>query len=285
MAEKRTSTTATPLTEEHGFLQAELEPDANGVLTPAYYGDAAGEPEAFSQGCALADVSGTVGTVVEGADAAAFVSMAFAGPVPAPGQLVESVALRGDGTVVSPALVACLGDYYGFWAPAETAQQLADWLEGVAAIEQAGTKAFSDVKLERAAATVTLLLAGPDSERVLSDYLAPGASLPPVGAIANVALDRIPVVCGRIAVNGRAWTLLWVPEARARVLWRSLLSFEQVTPVGTSAVWGQIEEAAPGIGDLLDDPESAPLPADCGLAGLLRASGYIGARALTELRS
>lgn len=281
-----TSSKATPLTQEHGYLGAELEPDPNGVLTPSYYGDATGEPEAFAEGCALADITGTVGSVIEGADAGAFVSMAFAGPVPGPGQLVESVALRGDGTVVSPVLVACLGPYYGFWAPAETSEQLTDWLEGVAAIEQAGQKAFADVTISHAAATVTLLLAGPGSEKVLADYLAPGASLPPAGFIANLALDKIPVVCGRTPVNGRTWTLLWVPEARARVLWRSFLSFEQVTPVGTSAVWGQIEAAAPGIGDVLDEPDAQILPAGCGLAGLLRpAGGFIGARALTELKA
>lgn len=286
MAKSAPSTKATPLTQEHGYLGAELEPDANGVLTPSYYGDAAGEPEAFAAGCALADMSGTVGSVVEGADAGAFLQMAFAGPLPVPGQLVESVALRGDGTVVSPALVACLGDYYGLWAPAETAQQLTGWLEGVAAIEQAGSRAFSDVKLGHAAAMVTLLVAGPDSERVLSDYLAPDASLPAVGSIANLMLDRIPTVCGRVDVNGAPWTLLWVPETKARVLWRSLLSFEQVTPVGSSAVWGQIEEQAPGLGALLDDPDSAPLPQECGAAGLLRADGgFIGARALAELHS
>lgn len=282
------------LSQEHALLGATLEPAANGYLEASYYGDGSQEPEAFRQGAALCDLGSLVSTCISGKEAAAFVSAVFTGPVPFAGQVTCSLALTGTGTIVSPALVAGIGPQdFCVWAPAETAEGLDSWLHGIAAIEQDGKAPYASVSFEPGAPfSTTLAMIGPKTREVLGDYLAEGTALPASGTLANVALDAIECVMLHPEIPGvqkdlrQDAYLLVIPNQKVTVLWRSFLSFNTVTPVGTSAFWGWIQELCPGLVDLLDDPAKPVTPQDLSLTGWLRPTNdFIGARALAEAQT
>ncbi len=286
MADENGTPEAVPgnvLEGEHLLLGGSMEPDAQGRPEAAWYGDGAGEPAAFREGCALADVGSLVATCISGDAADAFVSAVFTCYVPAPGRLAGALSLMGDGRVVAPVILAGLAPTeFCVWCPAELAAGLGEWMRGIAAVESGGVAPYSSVEFSHGAPlSTTLMLAGPEAAVVLGDYLSEGASLPGPGTLANVRLDAIDTVVMRPEVGSFSPYLVVVPDASARVLWRSLLSFQSVAPVGTSAVWGRVAEEAPGLVDFLDDPIGRRLPADLGLQGLLRpGDDFIGARAL-----
>lgn len=272
-----------PLLEELALLGAVVEDDALGRPEAAYFGDGATEPEAFENGCALADMGGLAALYISGEGAEGFCSAVFTAEPPVAGSLAWSLALMGDGTVVAPVLLAgtAPGEWCAWSAP-ETAEGLAAWLEGIRSIEQDGVAPYATVEVGPGAPFSTMLMvAGPKAEAVLEDYVPTAAALPAPGTIANVMLDAIPTVMLRPTVGGDAPWLALVPDPKVRVLWRSLLSFETVIPVGSSAVWGRVERACPGAVAFLDDPRPGATPADLGLERLLRPEGgFIGARAL-----
>lgn len=280
-----TDAPANVLEGEHLLLGATMEPGATGRPEAAWYGDGAKEPAAFREGCALADVGGLVATCVSGEAASAFMSAVFTSYVPQPGRVLGALALMGDGRVIAPALVAGLAENeFCVWCPGELSEGLVEWMRGIAAVESDGVAPYASVEFSCGAPlSCTLMLAGPDAAAVLGDYLAPGASLPEPATLSNVRLDAIDTVVARPVVGSFVPYLIVVPDASAQVLWRSFLSFPNVCPVGTSAVWGRVAEEASGLVDFLDEPMAKRTPQDLGLEGLLRpGDGYIGARALAE---
>lgn len=274
---------ANPLLEELALLGAVVEDDALGRPEAVYFGDGAAEPRAFDGGCALADMGGIAALYISGEGAQEFCSTVFTAEPPAAGDLAWSLVLMGDGTVMAPVLLAgtAPGEWCAWTAP-ETAEGLSAWLEGIRSIEQDGVAPYASVEMGPGAPFSTMLmLAGPEAQAVLRDYVPADAELPAPGTIANVTLDAIPTVMLRPVLGGDAPWLALVPDPKVRVLWRSFLSFETVSPVGSSAVWGRIERACPRAVAFLDDPRPGVKPADLGLEGLLRPEGgFIGARAL-----
>ncbi|MEY8436505.1 hypothetical protein AAK967_02005 [Atopobiaceae bacterium 24-176] len=281
----RTEAPANVLEGEHLLLGATMEPGATGRPEAAWYGDGTKEPVAFEEGCALADVGGLVATCISGDAASAFVSAVFTSYVPEPGSVLGALALMGDGRVVAPALVAGLAvNEFCVWCPGELSEGLMEWMRGIAAVEEGGVAPYASVELSCGAPlSSTLMVAGPDATAVLGDYLAPDAALPKPATLSNVRLDAIDTVVLRPAIGSFSPYLVVAPNAFAQVLWRSLLSFPNVSPVGTSAVWGRVADEAPGLVDFLDEPMARRTPKDLGLQGLLRpGDSYIGARALAN---
>ena len=66
--------TQAPLYDEHLLLGGIFEGDDPLLATPVRYGDASGEADAFSHGCALCDLSGMTGILVSGPGADSFVA-------------------------------------------------------------------------------------------------------------------------------------------------------------------------------------------------------------------
>lgn len=273
----------TLLHHEHELLGATFSTDAQGVLAPDFYGSAQGEPEAFDASCALCDVSAVRSLLVTGASAGQFVSVALSCKELSLGDLRFALVLAGDGMVVSCVLAGRTGDdEYVIWCPSERVDTLTDWLDDMADIDQDGFRPFADLSIADVTGRLqSLLLAGPDTDKVLGDYLAPGARLPRQGSICSVDLDDIACLVGRIRCGHDTLTLLLVPPVRTVALWRSLLSFERVVPVGLSALWGRVELTCPGAVDLVDEPDLRCDPASLGLDCLLRRDAtFVGARAL-----
>ncbi|MCI1665365.1 MAG: hypothetical protein LKI25_03225 [Atopobiaceae bacterium] len=273
------------LYDEHALLGATFVADPYGVLVPDFYGDGNGEPEAFDSGCALTDVSGMRTLLVSGVSASEFVPIVATCEALQVGEVSWSLVLAGDGGIVACVLLARTGDdEYVFWCPQERASALDEWLTALAEAEQDGVRPFKGLSVADVTGRLeTLLLAGPSSEEVLSDYLSDGESIPIPGHIEQLLLDSTECLAGSVTLGPDVLTLVLVPTPKARVFWRSLLSFEQVVPVGLSALWARIGSSMPGALELADEPDTHPKPAEAGLESLMRGNhDFVGARGLVK---
>ena len=201
------------------------------------------------------------------------------------GEARLSAVLAGDGSLVGIPVFARFSEgEYLCWDPTPRADILDAWMGFVRSIESDGVAPYAATDVEDVSdATVPLLLWGPMAEEVLSDYLAPDDALPAVGRIASVLLDgTISCVLVRPAQLPHALLLL-VPEQHATILWRSLLSFNVVCPVGRLALWRHLVDLWPHAEDLLGHDRVTIGRDDLLGAGLVRPSyDFIGGRAIQE---
>ena len=281
-----------PLLREHQLLGATFSTSAEtGDLVVEGYGFE-GEEDAFRSGCALLDASEALSLLVSGGDtvdgivaASGYSCALFAARHPQVGEARLSAVLAGDGSVVGiPVLARFSEGEYLCWDPTPRSDTLDAWMGFVHSIESDGVAPYAATDVEDVSdATVPLLLWGPMSEEVLSDYLAPDDELPAVGRIASILLDgTISCVLVRPAQLPHALLLL-VPEQYATILWRSLLSFNVVRPVGRRAFWQHLVYLWPHAEDLLGHDRVTIGREDLLGAGLVRPTGdFIGGRAILE---
>ncbi|MDO4428894.1 MAG: aminomethyl transferase family protein [Atopobiaceae bacterium] len=235
------------LHEEHALLGASFEPsETTGLLAVRSYArEAACAPAAGE--ARLTDLTGAAYLLLSGSDAEPLAYAAFAGsPLPV-GECAFSATLSGDGALLSMPLVARCGDTeFVVIDPSPRGEALAAWTGLLARAESDGVRAFPLVSIcDASEMLVPLALCGPAAEHVLSDYLH-GVSLPAPGQVRQLRLDAIGVVVVRPgAPLAQDVIVVLVPPARARVLWRSLLSFTEVSPVGVPAFAGILAGALP----------------------------------------
>ena len=270
------------LHDEHLLLGGQMAEAAGGLLAPQRY-EGVDEAAAFAEGVALVDLSGMGSCLVTGPAASALCNAVFAGRTLDLGEVACELALLGDGAIASLALLARTGrDELACWDLAGRGDTLISWMGFVAAIEQQGVRPFDGCELDDAAeALVPLLLWGPQATNVLADYL--GEQLPPgPGTIANRKLDRIACLVATPQLGEQPCHLVLVPPAYARVLWRSFLSFQTVSPVGLEALVEQVKTVYPflqGSGEAADRIACPRKQLES--LGLLREDGsFIGARGL-----
>lgn len=272
------------LYQEHLLLGAQFgEGRFPHLALPQRYGAAQGESGAFSQGAALSDLTGTRSLLVSGAPAQAFCEAAFAGRRLAVGECRFEPALGGDGTLMSVPLLARTGDSeYVLWDASERYELLASWLEFLAGVSQDGYAPYAGLQREDVTGRlVPLTLWGPGSAHVLEDYLSSGVSLPGRGHVRDVSLDRIPGIVAAPPTADGSCHLVLVPPDYARTIWRSLLSFNEVTPVGEEALVAHAEGQLGWLGWIEDTDKIVPTAAELQRWGLARPDGgFVGARAL-----
>lgn len=273
------------LRPEHELLGADFSHnDVLDLSVPSCYGTLDDELAALNEGVALSDLSGISITLLAGAPADSFCSAAFAAPQPAVGRTSFSAVLTGDGALASVGLLAHTGDgEFLCFDGSDRAELLYSWIDFLAHVEQNGVVPFEGLELADASAQLLpLLLAGPDAARILSDYCTEG--LPETGCVASVMLDQIRCLVVRLPDDARAGYLILVPPAYARILWRSFLSFGEVTPVGSRALtqqadylWGWHSHVS--TKDRLEVGER-----DLRSWGLIRSDmSFVGARGLAQL--
>lgn len=269
---------------EHLLLGASLSQAVEGL--PPAVGSYAGEKDLahVREGAILSDLTGTTYLLLSGDAAPALFSSVFAGDEPAVGEARFGAVLSGSGEVISVPLALRTGDHeHVMLDPTPRGEALSAWVRFVASAERDGHAPYRGASVEDASGMlVPLLLAGAASRRVLGDYLrTPGEALPGAGEVRSVHLDAIPAIAARVPAPGpEAWLLL-VPYRSARVLWRSLLSFTEVAPVGAHAVVALFRELLPWSAALA--PEGPRGIGRAGLEGwgLVRAgSDFVGARSL-----
>lgn len=272
-----------PLYAEHLLLGASFDDDEPLLAAPPHYGDPQTERTPFVEGCALADLSGMTALLVSGQGSDAFVAAACANPTLAVGECAFGAVVTGDGSIASVPLVARTGDAeYLVWDASERGLMLQPWLSFLAEIEQNGFRPFGSTRVEDASdALVPLLLWGPHAQTILADYVPSIEALPAAGHVANVRLDRIECLVAHLPKAGTPCYLVLVPPAAARLLWRSLLSFAVVDPVGTTSLGAHARATIPWVETVLDQSRI-----ELGLDQLLtwelarEEGGFVGQRAL-----
>lgn len=265
---------------EHLLLGAEFEvSDSIGVERVARYAN----ESASDSDTVLADLTGCAYLLASGPDAEAFCTAALAGRELRVGEQAWEASLNGAGRLVSVPLLMRTGDQeHVILDASERGDALAAWVSFLAhARSGEGDAAFPDLLLEEASGMlVPLLLAGPAAPHVLADYLHDDDELPDEGVVAQLRLDDIAALVTRLAGSfAPSAYLVFAPVAHARILWRSLLSFTEVTLVGHRRLRALLERA-PWSRALVEGTPAATR-AELSEWGIVRADQtFVGARAL-----
>ena len=248
-------------------------------LAQSFYGEKPLE-EALKD-CALIDLSGIGYTLVSGTSSQNFVEAVFAGKQLEVGEASFECALTGDGSLSSIGLLARSGqNEYVVLDASERSLVLDEWLSIIASVEQNGVAPYAEVSLEDATSLLTpLLLAGKKTKKVLMDYLGE-QTLPEDSKLCNLMLDQtIPVLVANVSTKKVPAYLVMVPPVHTVILFRSLLSFETVHPLGHKQLIEGLKTYLPWFSELASNTKVVVAKDKLEGWGLLRASDdFIGAR-------
>ena len=231
--------------------------------------------------CALVDLSGISYTLVSGAVAQNFVEAVFAGKQLEVGETSFECALTGDGSLSSIGLLARSGqNEYVVVDASERSLILEEWFAVIASVEQNGVAPYAEVALEDATPLLTpLLLAGKKAKNVLLDYLGE-QELPQDSSLCNLLLDQsIPALVANVSSKKIPAYLVMVPPVHTVILFRSLLSFEVVHPLGRKQLLEALKMYLPWFSELVSHTKVVIAKDKLEGWGLLRDSyDFIGAR-------
>ena len=262
------------------YLGAQFSTSTEGFnLAQSFYGEKPLE-EALKD-CALIDLSGIGYTLVSGTSAQNFVEAVFAGKQLKVGETSFECALTGDGSLSSIGLLARSGqNEYVVLDASERSLVLDEWLSIIASVEQNGVAPYAAVSLEDATPLLTpLLLAGKKAKKVLMDYLGE-QKLPEDSKLCNLMLDQtIPALVANVSTKKVPAYLVMVPPVHTVILFRSLLSFETVHPLGHKQLIEGLKTYLPWFSELASNTKVVVAKDKLEGWGLLRASDdFIGAR-------
>ena len=262
------------------YLGAQFSTSTEGFnLAQSFYGEKPLE-EALKD-CALIDLSGIGYTLVSGTSAQNFVEAVFAGKQLEVGETSFECALTGDGSLSSIGLLARSGqNEYVVLDASERSLVLDEWLSIIASVEQNGVAPYAEVSLEDATPLLTpLLLAGKKAKKVLMDYLGE-QTLPEDSKLCNLMLDQtIPALVANVSTKKVPAYLVMVPPVHTVILFRSLLSFETVHPLGHKQLIEGLKRYLPWFSELVSNTKVVVAKDKLEGWGLLRASDdFIGAR-------
>ena len=262
------------------YLGAQFSTSTEGFnLAQSFYGEKPLE-EALKD-CALIDLSGIGYTLLSGVAAQNFVEAVFAGKQLEVGEASFECALTGDGSLSSIGLLARSGqNEYVVLDASERSLVLDEWLSIIASVEQNGVAPYAEVSLEDATPLLTpLLLAGKKAKKVLMDYLGE-QKLPEDSKLCNLMLDQtIPALVANVSTKKVPAYLVMVPPVHTVILFRSLLSFETVHPLGHKQLIEGLKTYLPWFSELASNTKVVVAKDKLESWGLLRASDdFIGAR-------
>ena len=262
------------------YLGAQFSTSTEGFnLAQSFYGEKPFE-EALKD-CALVDLSGISYTLVSGTVAQNFVEAVFAGEQLEVGETSFECTLTGDGSLSSIGLLARSGqNEYVVLDASERSLVLEEWLSIIASVEQNGVAPYAEVSLEDATPLLTpLLLAGKKAKKVLMDYLGE-QQLPEDSKLCNLMLDQtIPALIANVSTKKVPAYLVMVPPVHTVILFRSLLSFETVHPLGHKQLIEGLKTYLPWFSELASNTKVVVAKDKLEGWGLLRASDdFIGAR-------
>lgn len=262
------------------YLGAQFSTSTEGFnLAQSFYGEKPLE-EALKD-CALIDLSGIGYTLVSGTSSQNFVEAVFAGKQLEVGEASFECALTGDGSLSSIGLLARSGqNEYVVLDASERSLVLEEWLSIIASVEQNGVTPYAEVSLDDATPLLTpLLLAGKKTKKVLMDYLGE-QTLPEDSKLCNLMLDQtIPVLVANVSTKKVPAYLVMVPPVHTVILFRSLLSFETVHPLGHKQLIEGLKTYLPWFSELASNTKVVVAKDKLEGWGLLRASDdFIGAR-------
>ena len=280
------SMSAGVLHDEHVYLGARFapSPDRKTSVPAEYAGEA--DLDHARDGALLSDLSGCTYLLVSGRPAQSLCEAAFCAEKLVPGVAGFEPALTGEGSVSSIALVARTAESeYLVLDASGRGPVLGAWLEFLAGVSQDGYAPYEGVEVEDATdLLVPLLLVGSDARRILADYVSEASEIPSARQVRRCSLDRIQsFVIGLPEASGSLpGYVLLVPPQSAVILWRSLLSFADVDPVGHDAVATLVRDELPWGGLLGERGKALASRDELTAWHLIRESGgFIGQRALS----
>ena len=262
------------------YLGAKFSTSTEGFnLAQSFYGE---KPlEEALRDCALVDLSGISYTLISGAVAQNFVEAVFVGKQLEVGETSFECALTGDGSLSSIGLLARSGqNEYVVLDASERSLVLEEWLSIIASVEQNGVTPYAEVSLEDATPLLTpLLLAGKKAKKVLMDYLGE-QQLPEDSKLCNLMLDQtIPALVANVSTKKVPAYLVMVPPVHTVILFRSLLSFEMVHPLGHKQLIEGLKSYLPWFSELATNTKVVLAKDKLEGWGLIRTSAdFIGAR-------
>lgn len=249
------------------------EPDAEGVWSQLH------------EGAVLCDVSDALVLLLSGGPVTNFAEAAFAGRRLRVGECSFEAALTGDGSVASVPLLARTGQAeYVCGDLSVRSDVLEAWLGFLGSVSNEGVAPFEGMEQEDASGThAAMLLWGRASTDILADYVASRADLPAAGRVVSCMLDRLPCIVLRPDLGREPAYVVLVPPAHAIALWRSLLSFTEVTPLGRSSLRSLVHRSLPWTAQMRAGDSVRMSASELKHAGLVRSdSTYVGARGLTN---
>ncbi len=264
---------------EHALLGARFDEDGT-VADYACERDGQSGPE--GDVAYLADISHLTTLLFSGEGSSDFAHAGFGGRELATGECAFEAVLTGDGSVASVPLLARTGEreYVSFDLSARS-EVLVGWLSFLKSVSKDGYAPYATVQTEEATGThAVLALWGNAATATLADYTS-AVSLPREGEIASCTLDKLPCIIARPPIPGVTCYMILLSPRMAVVLWRSLLSFAEVNPVGMRGLQESLR-ARLGWYAALDGTQQVRM----GRQELLRARlirrtpDYVGARGL-----
>ncbi len=231
----------------------------------------------------LSDISDMSVLLFSGSVAESFANVGFAGKVLSIGECAFEAVLTGEGSVVSVPLLVRTGKHeYVACDLSPRADILSGWLSFLSSVNEDGKEPFAGLDTQDATGThVALFIAGNGANRVLRDYIKHDERLPKRGHVARCMLDDIPCIVVSVGLDTTPAYLLLVPPSRAVALWRSLLSFSEVEPVGRKTLEGLFASKLPWVSCLSHEGTLRLDEKTLADDGLLRSNrSFVGARGL-----
>lgn len=188
-----------------------------------------------------------------------------------------TLMLDDDGHLLDDLIVYHTGDLeYLIIANASNAETDFAWIT---------SHAPSDLEVvDESDRTALIALQGPEAVRIATDLAGAGWEAPPRFTIREASLDTVPALVARTGYTGEDGVEILCRASDAPAVWRALLSFSEVNPVGLGARDTlRLEMGYPLYGNDMDrsiDPISAGL----GWVVPKTKTAYIGSEAVAAIR-
>ncbi len=269
----------TPLYDEHVALGARMVPFA-GWEMPVQYAGIIDEHNAVRASAGVFDVCHMAEIRVFGLGAFDFLQGLLTNDlnrIAELGQAQYTLMLDDDGHIIDDLIVYHTGDIeYLIIANASNAETDFAWIT---------SHSPADLEIvDESERTALIALQGPEAIRVATELAGEGWEPPARFTIGEALLDTVPVLVARTGYTGEDGVELVCAASDAPRLWRSILSFPEVTPAGLGARDTlRLEMGYPLYGNDMDrtiDPISAGLGWVCPKA----KTGYIGADTVARVR-
>lgn len=277
--EEQQSLLRTPLYEEHVALGGRMVPFA-GYSMPVQYSGIIEEHKATRTSCGLFDVSHMAEFRISGQESYTFLQEMLTNDLDAieePGAAQYTLMLNDEGHIIDDLIVYNTGAEYLIIANASNHEKDFAWLqahcpEGVTLVDESDR-------------TALLALQGPRAKEIMQELCGPDWVAPKRFHIAPATLDgKIAVLVSRTGYTGEDGFELVLHEQDAIAVWRMLLSFPEVTPVGLGARDTlRLEMGYPLYGNDMDDTRD-PIAAGLGWVCSKVKDGYRGSALVQAVR-
>jgi aminomethyltransferase len=269
----------TALYDEHLALGARMVPFA-GWEMPVQYAGIIEEHRAVRRSAGIFDVGHMAEFRVFGFGAFDFLQRMFTNDlhrIAELGQAQYTLLLDDDGHIIDDLIVYHTGDLeYLIIANASNRETDFTWLSEHAPV---------DLELvDESDRTSLIALQGPEALRIARELAGAVWSPPARFNIAEATLDTIPALVARTGYTGEDGVEIITRTSDAPALWRALLSFGEVTPVGLGARDTLRLEMGYALYGSDMDRTIDPISAGLGWVVPKAKSGYTGAEAVAAVR-